>query len=48
MLTVKLIAMVHSDFGEVEGGKGTSSCGGAYSADEFDSIYNSISLRYKF
>ncbi|MDC1155480.1 hypothetical protein OAT07_04565 [Candidatus Pelagibacter sp.] len=42
------IVFKRSDFGEVEGGKGTSSSGGAYSADEFDSIYNSISLRYKF
>jgi len=38
----------HSNFGEVEGGSGTTSAGGAYAADEFDSKYNSIAFRIKY
>ena len=38
----------HSNFGEVEGGSGTTSDGDAYNADEFDSNYNSIAFRIKF
>ena len=42
------IVFKHSDFGEVKGGSGTTSNGNSYAADEFDSVYNSISLKYKF
>ena len=42
------IVFKHSDFGEVKGGSGTTSGSNTYAADEFDSVYKSISLRYKF
>ena len=38
----------YSDFGEVKGGSGTASNGATYVSDEFDNIYQSIGLRYKF
>tara|TARA_B100001093_G_C26743929_1_gene977959 strand:- start:119 stop:730 length:612 start_codon:yes stop_codon:yes gene_type:complete len=42
------IVYKHSIFGEVKGGSGTASDGGTYVADEFDSKYDSINLRFKF
>ena len=42
------IVYKHSIFGEVKGGSGTASNGSAYVADEFDSKYESINLRFKF
>ena len=38
----------HSNFGEVEGGSGTTSAGDTYNADEFDNVYNSIAFRIKY
>ena len=42
------VVFKHSNFGEVEGGSGKTSAGGDYVADEFDSVYNSISFRIKY
>lgn len=38
----------YTDFGQTSGPSGTTKNGNAYVSDEFDNIYNSISLRYKF
>mgnify|MGYP001254318395 CR=1 FL=1 len=42
------VVFKHSNFGEVEGGSGTTSAGDAYNADEFDNVYNSIAFRIKY
>ena len=42
------VVFKHSNFGEVEGGSGTTSAGGSYVADEFDNVYNSIAFRFKY
>ncbi len=42
------VVFKHSNFGEVEGGSGTTSAGGTYNADEFDNVYNSIAFRIKY
>lgn len=42
------IILKRSNFGEVEGGSGTTSAGGSYAADEFDNIYNSIVFKVKY
>ena len=42
------VVFKHSNFGEVEGGSGTTSAGDTYNADEFDNVYNSISFRIKY
>ena len=42
------VVFKHSNFGEVEGGSGTTSAGDTYNADEFDNVYNSIAFRIKY
>ena len=42
------VVFKHSNFGEVEGGSGTTSAGDTYNADEFDNVYNSIVLRINY
>ena len=42
------VVFKHSNFGEVEGGSGTTSAGGTYNADEFDNVYNSIAFRIQY
>lgn len=42
------IILKRSNFGEVEGGSGTTSAGSSYVADEFDNIYNSIVFKVKY
>ena len=42
------VVFKHSNFGEVEGGSGTTSAGDTYNADEFDNVYNSIAFRIRY